>query len=620
MKNRYLILLILIVIQSVVSAQISDKSTPISFNTSLNKSIPSILVPNIVPRFTATDNKTPTRAGYTLPFNYELSDNGIWTGVDGSLVWRLEIVVPDAAAVNLYLNNINLKDGEKLFLYNQEKRTLLGAFTSINNGIFMCTDFVHGDTLIIELNTRNHYKHVPFSIHEVGVLLTDNYNTFSGFGDAGSCEVHINCIEGEGWQDEKKGVARILLKQSNQTFWCTGSLINNTKNDGTPYFLTASHCGEFSDSSDYSQWLFYFDYESENCSQPEIEPELKTLSGSSLLAHSIGGTSIGSDFKLLMLNDEVPPSYKPYFNGWERNGEGSLSGVTIHHPQGDVKMISTYNDPLVSTKYDSQNEDPDGKYWMVHWNETISGHGVTEGGSSGCPIFNNNGYIIGSLTGGGASCTSKNAPDYFGKFSYSWDSNGQDSTSQLKYWLDPLETGVTTLKGTNLDSTNIFAGFSVEKNNITIGESASFINTSFGDISGYNWYFEGGDPENSELEEPGTIKYHNAGSYDVRLIVSSTEKSDTLLRKGYIKVLPNISPNPSNGKIKLAFGSTIPDDFSIRIFDAIGRETGYRNMEKGENYLNIDMGSKIQGTYFVNYSTEGINNTYKVIVVGELVE
>ena len=522
--------------------------------------------------------------------------------------------------MNLYFNNINLGDGEKLYLYNPKKELVLGAFTKNNNNLYMCTDFIPRDTIIIELNAQKRHKHIPFSIYEVGVLLSDYHSNARGFGDAGSCEVHINCIEGENWQDKKKGVARILLKESNKTFWCTGTLINNTKNDGTPYFLTANHCGEFSDAFDYQQWLFYFDYESENCNQPEFEPELKTLSGASLLSHSSGGTSSGSDFKLLMLNDDVPSEYMPYFNGWNRTEDVSSSGVTIHHPQGDLKMISTYENPLVSTKYDNQNEDPDGKYWKVNWNETVSGHGVTEGGSSGSPIFNNKGNIIGSLTGGSASCTSENAPDYYGKFSFSWESYGQDSTSQLKYWLDPLMTGVTILKGTNLDSTNIFAGFSVETEKITIGESLSFINTSFGNISGYNWYFEEGNPESSELENPGSIKYDNAGIYDVRLIVTSTDKIDTLTRVGYIRVLPNISPNPTNGKIKLAFGNKIPDDYSIRVFDATGRETGYWNIEKGENYLNIDLRPKIQGIYFINYSAAGINNNYKVVVVGEIVD
>ncbi len=484
----------------------------------------------------------------------------------------------------------------------------------------MCSDFVQGDTLIIELNSSVHYKQIPFSIHEVGVLLMDSNYGNRGFGDAGSCEVHINCIEGENWQAEKQGVARILLKQGNKTFWCTGSLINNTKNDGTPYFLTANHCGEYSDSSDYAQWLFYFNFESENCIQPQVQPELKTLSGASLLAHSDGATSSTSDFKLLLLKDDVPPNYMPYFNGWNRTEDGSSSGVTIHHPQGDLKMISTYENPLVSVQYDNENEEPDGKYWKVHWNETVSGHGVTEGGSSGSPLFNNQGYIIGALTGGSASCIAENEPDYYGKFSFSWESNGEDSTSQLKYWLDPLELGITALKGTNLDSTNIFAGFSVESNKITIGESVSFINTSFGNISSYSWYFEGGSPEYSETKEPGPIKYENAGIYDVRLIVSTTEKTDTLTRIDYIKVLPNISPNPSNGKIKLDFGSVIPDDFSIRVFDALGNETGYRGLEKGDNYLDIYLKTRSQGIFFVNYSSAGINNTYKVIVVGKKVD
>ena len=84
------------------------------------------------------------------------------------------------------------------------------------------------------------------------------------------------------------------------------------------------------------------------------------------------------------------------------------------------------------------------------------------------------------------------------------------------------------------------------------------------------------------------------------MIVTSTDKIDTLTRVGYIRVLPNISPNPTNGKIKLAFGNKIPDDYSIRVFDATGRETGYWNIEKGENYLNIDLRPKIQGIYFLN--------------------
>jgi len=614
--RRWLIIIVqLIVIQSITTAQITIDGLPVSHNNELKNNIPVFEIENISHEINFINDKTPLQAGYTLPINIKLSEEGVWEKVDHKFVWRIEIEVNDAIALNLYFNNIDLLISEELFIYDPQEKSIRGAFTINNNGPYMCTDFISGDKIIIEFNSFKKYKLLPFSVHEVGVLLTNNLPYSSGFGDAGSCEVHVNCIEGEDWQNEKKGVARILVKQNQFTFWCTGSLINNTKNDGTPFFLTANHCGEFSDSTDYAQWLFYFNFESLNCEQPLFEPELNTLSGSTLLAHAQAGTLQGSDFKLLLLKNEVPFEYKPYYNGWDRTEEASPLGVTIHHPKGDLKMISTYTSPLVSTDYNNQNEDPNGKYWKVNWVETISGHGVTEGGSSGSPIFNNEGNIVGALTGGGASCTFLNEPDYYGKFSYSWQSNGNDSTEQLSYWLDPTETGIKKLSGSNLDSTHIFADFYGEPTTLIIGGSVSFINTSFGNIAGFNWYFEGGNPATSELKEPGNIQYNTAGEFDVQLIISSADGVDTLIRTDYLKVLPNISPNPCNGLVTLAFGNSIPEDISIRIFDAIGRETEVRIAEENEDYLILEMINKTRGIYFIRVSSSSINNTYKVIVL-----
>ncbi|NQU34535.1 MAG: PKD domain-containing protein, partial [Bacteroidetes bacterium] len=164
---------------------------------------------------------------------------------------------------------------------------------------------------------------------------------------------------------------------------------------------------------------------------------------------------------------------------------------------------------------------------------------------------------------------------------------------------------------------NIFAGFSGEPKSIIVGESVAFINTSFGNITGYNWQFEGGTPKYSELEEPGKITYHNVGEFDVQLIVSTANGSDTLISKDYIKVLPNISPNPSKGKIKLAFGGDIPKDYSIRVFNSIGQETGYIIDEIATNYLIIDLFPNKKGAYLIKLSSSQINNTYKVIIIGD---
>jgi hypothetical protein len=63
-------------------------------------------------------------------------------------------------------------------------------------------------------------------------------------------------------------------------------------------------------------------------------------------------------------------------------------------------------------------------------------------------LYDSLGRVIGTLTGGLASCNNQEDPDYYGKFSYHWTSNGNADTAQLKPWLDPDNTGVTALNGT----------------------------------------------------------------------------------------------------------------------------------------------------------------------------
>jgi hypothetical protein len=83
----------------------------------------------------------------------------------------------------------------------------------------------------------------------------------------------------------------------------------------------------------------------------------------------------------------------------------------------------------------------------VVWAETANGYGVTEGGSSGSPIYNSNGQLIGQLTGGDASCANLTGPDYYGKIAYSWDANSAADSTMLKPWLDPDNTGILEIGG-----------------------------------------------------------------------------------------------------------------------------------------------------------------------------
>ena len=133
-----------------------------------------------------------------------------------------------------------------------------------------------------------------------------------------------------------------------------------------------------------------------------------------------------------------------------RAAPGSDSGVGIHHPSGDVKKISTYTQNTSSISLGAF-----GSHWRVYWVETVTDHGVTEGGSSGSHLFNEEGLSIGTLSAGLSACTNggagggtgPNQPDYYGKMSFHWDDNPNPADEKLELWLDPAGTGQTVLHG-----------------------------------------------------------------------------------------------------------------------------------------------------------------------------
>ncbi|MBM3405547.1 MAG: T9SS type A sorting domain-containing protein [Bacteroidetes bacterium] len=398
---------------------------------------------------------TPYRFGISIPAPIDLIQAGQWDESDGKMVCRYRVVAPGAKAISLCFDDFHLPQGGTLFIYTPDYSSVAGAYSFNNNhssGVFS-TRLFPGEEVVVEyvqgrvqgqVQVRGEGGGVRLGLSEVvyayrGVeFLTDQKGS-------GACEVNINCPEGVNWQEEKRGVVKIHIKKGFNNLWCSGSLVNNTAQDRKPYVLTADHCGSTASASDLLQWVFYFNYESTQC-QTNTGIPFQTMNGAKKVAQGGNSGWDGSDFYLVLLNGGIPDLYQPYYIGWDRRDTAIQNGVGIHHPSGDVKKISTYTTPLVSSQWLGGGQ---WSHWQVIWSATQSGHGVTEGGSSGSPIFNPQGQIVGTLTGGEAGCdtASLNLPDYYGKFSWSWESNGTDSTAQLKPWLDPVNSGVWRIDG-----------------------------------------------------------------------------------------------------------------------------------------------------------------------------
>tara|TARA_R110002049_G_scaffold176384_3_gene343591 strand:+ start:1832 stop:2584 length:753 start_codon:yes stop_codon:yes gene_type:complete len=188
-------------------------------------------------------NGRPPRFGLLKRVNFNLENSGIWEDTpEGGKLWRLKIKSPSAKSINLIYDKFHIPDGATLHIYNGKKSHVIGAFTSQNNkGTFkkpgkFATGLVYGDEIVIEYYQGPKIKLEPI-ISVSGVIhgykfiqilkkFVDDDLSEVGYGDSGPCQVDINCPEGNDWQEEKKGVALMLI--SSGTRWCSGSLVNNT--------------------------------------------------------------------------------------------------------------------------------------------------------------------------------------------------------------------------------------------------------------------------------------------------------------------------------------------------------------------------------------------------------
>ncbi|MFM7595736.1 MAG: T9SS type A sorting domain-containing protein [Flavobacteriales bacterium] len=377
----------------------------------------------------------PWRFGFNHPTQINSTSHGTWIQAkNGDLVWLVRIKCPEALTINLAFNQTEIPSGNELYVYNPDKTFILGEFTEehLYEGQ-LGTELVPGDEVIIEyyVPASNEKGHVQLNNVTHGYRTAREFHE-KAFGSSGNCNLNVNCPQGGPWQLERNGV--VMLVSGNSGF-CSGSLINNTLNNGKPYVLTANHC-----YSNPATWVFRFNWQSAGCNNPGAEPTFQSLSGGVLRARASA-----SDFCLVEITGglqggTVPAAFTPYFNGWDNSGNTPSSAVGIHHPSGDIKKISIENNPLISTSFGAS---PANSHWGVTgWDE-----GVTEGGSSGSPLFDQNHRIIGQLHGGASACGAAVLSDEYGKISYSWTPANSDSTNQLKYWLDPNQSSATFVNG-----------------------------------------------------------------------------------------------------------------------------------------------------------------------------
>ncbi|MFM6934047.1 MAG: T9SS type A sorting domain-containing protein [Flavobacteriales bacterium] len=394
--------------------------------------------------------------------NVNTANSGIWSTLpNGDRQWQLIVSAPGAEAISFLFETFKLYGGTTLRIQNMKGQDVHAVMTAadVEEHFRQNAALCFGDKLLLTLTEPKFTTPSEIDMDRImyNYRSTGNPN-LAKINESDACEVNVNCSPiGDSWQKQKRGVARLYVVEGTQAGWCSGTLINNTASDCKPYFLTALHCGVNATTANMTQWKFYFGYEAPTCTNPTSAGNLAShyITGCLRIADANdGGGNSGSDFLLVKMGSATneaniitqlkSTAFNAYWNGWNANTAATTGGVGIHHPAGDIKKISTFSGSTVSTQWGTAS----GSHWRVMWTSNSNGYGVTEGGSSGSPLFNaSQGYVIGTLTGGGSYCTAQTSPDEYGKVAFHWTSNGTAANLQLKPWLDPSNTGVLEFSG-----------------------------------------------------------------------------------------------------------------------------------------------------------------------------
>ncbi len=392
--------------------------------------------------------------------------SGTWSTLpDGTRLWRLRLRSVGAEHLSVYFRRFRLPKGATLYVYSDDHSQLHGAVTAVSNQadgqLYLAPLAAEAITLELAVSPELapqlelELGHVVHGFRRLP--LADR--SLRSFGLAASCHLDAACTLPSNHPNQRRSVGVIL---SSGGAGCTGAMINNTAQDGRPLFLTADHCFDGAEGT----YAVLFNYDLSACSGGNQGPTTQGLSGATLLARTRTsggqGTPFETDFMLFELGQRPPPSYNVFYAGWNRTT--SVSGLSstygFSHPCGDVKKFSYSSTLLRLTGLVSGTGDEiaGNAYFAVDWD----GSTATEPGSSGSPLFDGSGRIIGQLFGGNSYCAGPSAcrvdgrtdyiagPDWYGVIGQSWNGpSGSTASTRLRDHLDPGNVNVSTLDGSN---------------------------------------------------------------------------------------------------------------------------------------------------------------------------
>ena len=412
-----------------------------------------------------------------LAVNETAQQQGLWMNDGQQAVWRYRVASSDAKGMSFSLSLPQWDAQMQVRVVETENpaNAIVLNPNDYKGHVKVRSPFLPGKDFVLEVS-------VPASAQAQTDVKVDAVNVYPSLREpkvlqktaSGTCEIDVVCssANGQAWIDAYRnqirsvGMLEFEAEDENgdlAVYACSGTLMNNTKQDRTPYLLTANHC--ISRTAEAQSTIVYWNYQSPVCrtvgsaanGNPIDYSTFPTSTGTTIVSTwsnevDANDNYIGSDFTLLKLDQAPSSSLKLYFAGWEKRTFMPLSAVGIHHAYGEEKRISAENDAPVQVSF-SDNIPANAYMEVGAWDK-----GVTEVGSSGSALFNQAQRVVGTLSFGDSGCDAGadivTGPDYYGRLAIHWTGGGTAAT-RLKDWLDPLNTNPNNMDGIEATATAI---------------------------------------------------------------------------------------------------------------------------------------------------------------------
>jgi hypothetical protein len=411
------------------------------------------------------------RFAVNIPHAISSSAHGRWTRAGSTSTWTYDVQIPTAVSLSFHASHLALPPSAVLKVTAGSSRATYRA-QDISRGGLWSRPLI-GDTLEIAVSVNTtEANRLELQIDSLqagyrglggGVADHPHYRRIlaSQTATTAACTQNYSCNATSANQGPAQATVAVLVGNQYQ---CTGTLLNNTRGDGTPYVLTARHCetGKLGggDPNAAESVVIYWD--------------AVTACGQSLQSIYYGATTqsgavtvVEQQDAWLIKLDAPPVANDAFYAGWDASGGLFSGGYSIHHSLGnDKQYVSWYGQALLqhipaATLQVGYNS----TFWGV-----VNQLGDVGAGSSGSALFDPNNNVVGSSTlanlvdgvGSAGACpvtpltapTASNVAAQYTALSAVWTSTA-DTTSTtggvtLQSVLDPDNTGRMAVTGFGL--------------------------------------------------------------------------------------------------------------------------------------------------------------------------